>query len=207
MSQLRADALLKRNWTAQAQLVGSDVKCIAHTRSRIVSSCKSSFAVCLSYRHPTSKCVCGRRTRSGSPGRLSTVNRCKYAPAASAHVTLRNACSLHSCYCAQRRLSAYSIDIITTSEDARGRSYSPFLWPFVLPMQSMDPTYPLFPVFAFLGFILALVPLPWHFQAWNAGTCIYMVWASLASLIQFVDSIIWRGNIINSAPVWCDICE
>ncbi|KAI0682988.1 pheromone A receptor-domain-containing protein [Cerioporus squamosus] len=69
----------------------------------------------------------------------------------------------------------------------------------------MDPTYPLFPVFAFLGFILALVPLPWHFQAWNAGTCIYMVWASLASLIQFVDSIIWRGNIINSAPIWCDI--
>ncbi|KAI0830080.1 putative fungal pheromone GPCR, STE3-type [Trametes gibbosa] len=68
-----------------------------------------------------------------------------------------------------------------------------------------DPTYPFFPVVAFLGFILALVPFPWHLQAWNAGTCIFMVWASLASLIQFVDSIVWNGNAINSAPVWCDI--
>ncbi|KAI0370942.1 STE3-domain-containing protein [Pilatotrama ljubarskyi] len=68
-----------------------------------------------------------------------------------------------------------------------------------------DPTYPLFPIVAFLGFILALVPFPWHLQAWNAGTCIFMVWASLASLVQFVDSIIWNGNAINSAPIWCDI--
>ncbi|KAI0668933.1 putative fungal pheromone GPCR, STE3-type [Trametes maxima] len=68
-----------------------------------------------------------------------------------------------------------------------------------------DPTYPLFPIVAFLGFILALVPFPWHLQAWNAGTCIFMIWASVASLIQFVDAIIWNGNTINSAPVWCDI--
>ncbi|CDO69987.1 hypothetical protein BN946_scf184836.g61 [Trametes cinnabarina] len=68
-----------------------------------------------------------------------------------------------------------------------------------------DPTYPLFPIFAFLGFILALVPFPWHLQAWNAGTCIFMVWASLASLIQFVDSIFWHDNAINKAPIWCDI--
>nr|VWO99368.1 Pheromone receptor CPRa1p [Ganoderma boninense] len=72
-------------------------------------------------------------------------------------------------------------------------------------MQSTDPTYPLFPLSAFLGFVLALVPFPWHLQAWNAGTCIFMVWASCASLIQFVDSLVWRGNMINSAPVWCDI--
>ncbi|KAI8968749.1 STE3-domain-containing protein [Trametes punicea] len=68
-----------------------------------------------------------------------------------------------------------------------------------------DPTYPLFPIFAFFGFILALVPLPWHFQAWNAGTCIYMLWASLASLVEFVDSIVWNGSLKDVAPVWCDI--
>ncbi|CAL1697584.1 unnamed protein product [Somion occarium] len=68
-----------------------------------------------------------------------------------------------------------------------------------------DPTYPLFPIFAFCGFIVALIPLPWHFQAWNAGTCIYMLWASLASLIQFVDSIIWHDSLQNVAPIWCDI--
>ncbi|OSD03755.1 B mating type pheromone receptor [Trametes coccinea BRFM310] len=68
-----------------------------------------------------------------------------------------------------------------------------------------DPTYPLFPVFAFLGFLLALVPLPWHLQAWNAGTCMYMLWASLASLVEFVDSIVWNGSLKDAAPVWCDI--
>ena len=68
-----------------------------------------------------------------------------------------------------------------------------------------DPTYPLFPVFAFLGFIVALIPFPWHLQAWNAGTCVYMIWAGLASLIQFVNSIIWKGNTEDVAPVWCDI--
>lgn len=76
------------------------------------------------------------------------------------------------------------------------------------PLQSvMDPTYPLFPIFAFLGFILSLIPLPWHFQAWNSGTCFYMMWASLACLNQFVNSIVWRGNILNPAPIWCDICK
>ncbi|KAF9052582.1 pheromone receptor [Rhodocollybia butyracea] len=65
--------------------------------------------------------------------------------------------------------------------------------------------YPLFPVFGFLGFILPLIPLPWHLQAWNSGTCYFIIWASIACLNQFVNSIIWNGNVINSAPVWCDI--
>ncbi|KLO16520.1 STE3-domain-containing protein [Schizopora paradoxa] len=68
-----------------------------------------------------------------------------------------------------------------------------------------DPTYPLFPTFAFLGFFLVLIPLPWHFQAWNAGTCLYMVWTALACLNQFINSLAWRDSAINFAPVWCDI--
>ena len=70
-----------------------------------------------------------------------------------------------------------------------------------------DPTYPLFPIFAFLGFILVLTPLPWHFQAWNAGTCLYMIWAAIGCLNQFVNSVVWHGNALNPAPIWCDICE
>lgn len=70
-----------------------------------------------------------------------------------------------------------------------------------------EPTYPLFPTFAFLGFVVGLIPLRWHLQGWNAGTCIYMLWVSLASLVEFVDSIVWNGSIDNSAPVWCDICR
>ncbi|EMD35231.1 fungal pheromone receptor [Gelatoporia subvermispora B] len=68
-----------------------------------------------------------------------------------------------------------------------------------------DSTYPVFSIFAFFGFIVALIPLPWHLQAWNSGTCIYMVWTSLACLIEFVDSIVWRSTARDIAPIWCDI--
>lgn len=69
-----------------------------------------------------------------------------------------------------------------------------------------DPTYPLFSVFAFLGFLLCLVPLPWHFYSGNSGTCYYIMWASIACLNQFVNSVIWAGNADNVAPIWCEIC-
>ncbi|KAF8200240.1 STE3-like pheromone receptor [Pholiota molesta] len=70
---------------------------------------------------------------------------------------------------------------------------------------STDPTYPLFQVFAFLGFIASIIPLPWHIQAWNSGTCAFMIWTALACLNSFVNSIVWAGNVSNPAPVWCDI--
>ncbi|KIK69499.1 hypothetical protein GYMLUDRAFT_507936 [Collybiopsis luxurians FD-317 M1] len=68
-------------------------------------------------------------------------------------------------------------------------------------------TYPnwVFSMCAFIGFLLCAIPLPWHLEAWNTGTCLYMIWTGLACLNQFVNSIIWTGNAINSAPVWCDI--
>jgi len=40
------------------------------------------------------------------------------------------------------------------------------------------------------------------FADWNPGTCLYMIWTCLN---QLVNSIIWRGNAIIGAPVWCDI--
>lgn len=70
-----------------------------------------------------------------------------------------------------------------------------------------DPTYPLFPIFAFLGFFLSLIPLPWHLQAWNSGTCYYMMWAALSCLNQFVNSVVWHNNALNVSPAWCEVCE
>lgn len=67
------------------------------------------------------------------------------------------------------------------------------------------PTYPLFPIAAFIGSVLALLPLPWHFEALNSATCYYMIWASLACMNQFVNSVVWANNALNPAPVWCDI--
>jgi len=62
-----------------------------------------------------------------------------------------------------------------------------------------------FPAFAFVGFAMVLIPFPWHLQAWNTGTCLYMFWTGIGCLNLFINSIIWKGNAINWAPVWCDI--
>ncbi|GLB37243.1 putative pheromone receptor [Lyophyllum shimeji] len=60
-------------------------------------------------------------------------------------------------------------------------------------------------VVSFIAFVLALIPFPWHLQAWNTGTCLFMAWASLGSLVYFINSVVWRGNTVNWSPVWCDI--
>lgn len=69
-----------------------------------------------------------------------------------------------------------------------------------------DPTYPLFSIVSFIGFILSLIPLPWHLQAWNSGTCYFMMWSALACLNQFINSVVWAGNVKNHSPLWCEIC-
>lgn len=68
-------------------------------------------------------------------------------------------------------------------------------------------TYPnqVYSAFAFLGFALCAIPLPWHLEAWNTGTCLYMVWTGLACLNLGINSVVWNNDAINRAPVWCDI--
>lgn len=70
-----------------------------------------------------------------------------------------------------------------------------------------DPAYPAFSILTLFGAVLVLIPLPWHLQALNAGTCLFMIWTSIACLNLGINSIIWHGNAIDIAPVWCDICE
>ncbi|KAJ3746243.1 pheromone receptor [Lentinula detonsa] len=72
-------------------------------------------------------------------------------------------------------------------------------------MPAADSTFPLYPVFAFFGFVLSVIPLPWHLQAWNSGTCAFMIWVGCFCLVLFINSLIWADNAINSVPVWCDI--
>ena len=71
----------------------------------------------------------------------------------------------------------------------------------------VEPFYPLFPIASFLGFVLVLIPLPWHLQAWNSGTCFFVLWTALACLNQFINSVMWANDALNRAPVWCDICK
>ena len=63
-----------------------------------------------------------------------------------------------------------------------------------------------FSVFSGIGLILSLIPLYWHLDSLNVGTCMYMIWTALGCLVYFVNAVVWDGNAINWAPVWCDIC-
>ncbi|KAF7331661.1 Pheromone B alpha 1 receptor [Mycena kentingensis (nom. inval.)] len=62
-----------------------------------------------------------------------------------------------------------------------------------------------FQTFAFVGFVLSFIPLPWHLEAYNVATCAYMIWTGLACLVLFINSIVWQGNMLDMAPTWCDI--
>ncbi|KAL0571559.1 a-factor receptor, partial [Marasmius crinis-equi] len=70
---------------------------------------------------------------------------------------------------------------------------------------SKDPTYPLFPILSCIGIFLCIIPLPWHIQARNSGTCAFMLWTAAFSLVKFVGSVAWAGTVADLAPVWCDI--
>ncbi|RXW19560.1 hypothetical protein EST38_g6283 [Candolleomyces aberdarensis] len=66
---------------------------------------------------------------------------------------------------------------------------------------------PVYSTFALLGFLACAIPFPWHLEAWNTGTCLYMLWCGVGCLNMFINSIVWNGNALNRAPVWCDICK
>ncbi|PCH39855.1 STE3-domain-containing protein [Wolfiporia cocos MD-104 SS10] len=59
--------------------------------------------------------------------------------------------------------------------------------------------------FSFIGFVLVNIPLYWHLEAWNIGCIMYIFWSGSQCLIQFINAVVWRNNVINWAPVWCDI--
>ncbi|KIM89805.1 hypothetical protein PILCRDRAFT_812599 [Piloderma croceum F 1598] len=68
-----------------------------------------------------------------------------------------------------------------------------------------EPPNWVFSMFSFIGFVLAFIPLPWHLEAWNTGTCLYMAWAGLSCLNGFINSVVFNKSVLNVAPVWCDI--
>ena len=76
-----------------------------------------------------------------------------------------------------------------------------------------------------MGFVMCATPFYWHLEgtseyivirvptlslcsvAWNAGTCLYMIWAGLGYLLQGINSIVWNKNMVDRVPVYCDICK
>ncbi|KAH9983018.1 GPCR fungal pheromone mating factor [Russula compacta] len=57
--------------------------------------------------------------------------------------------------------------------------------------------------FSFIGFLMSAIPLYWHMEAWNAGTCLSMGWVGVGCLTQCINSIIWNNNTVDRARVYC----
>ncbi|KAL4070137.1 STE3-domain-containing protein [Scleroderma yunnanense] len=61
------------------------------------------------------------------------------------------------------------------------------------------------PVGAFIAAGLVLIPLPWHWRACNVATVSISIWLFVSDIIYAINSIIWAGNVVDSAAIWCDI--
>jgi len=75
----------------------------------------------------------------------------------------------------------------------------------LVPKYPGEPPNWVFSMFSFIGFVVVTIPFPWHLEAWNTGTCLYMAWTSLSCLSLFINSIVFNKTVINMVPVWCDI--
>ena len=67
--------------------------------------------------------------------------------------------------------------------------------------------YPITPLGSFIGFLLAIIPLPLQFRTWNTAICVYGLWLAVTNFQYFVNFVIWHDNVEIVAPVWCDIGE
>jgi len=74
-----------------------------------------------------------------------------------------------------------------------------------LRMRMGAPPNQLYTVFSFIGFVMCFIPLYWHLEAWNVGSCLLMIWTGLGCLIQCINSIVWNNNMADKAPIYCNI--
>jgi Pheromone A receptor len=76
-----------------------------------------------------------------------------------------------------------------------------------VPLEVMPASNRVFCAFSFISSILVSIPLPWHLQARNTATCLYMLWVSLTGLTVFINTVLWDGNVVDRSPVWCDFSK
>jgi pheromone a factor receptor len=67
--------------------------------------------------------------------------------------------------------------------------------------------YPIVPLFNFLAGALALLLLPWRLHSWNVGICSAIVWNAILCFCCGINAVIWKDNVDDVAPVWCEIGE
>ena len=67
--------------------------------------------------------------------------------------------------------------------------------------------HPELPFFSFISALLVILPLSCHWPTRNVAVLALMSWLFIANVIYGINSLVWAGNIRNSVPVWCDICQ
>ena len=53
---------------------------------------------------------------------------------------------------------------------------------------------------------LLLLYLPLQIRARNIGLSFFILWVSALCIAYGANTVVWRDNALNSAPIWCEIC-
>ena len=70
-------------------------------------------------------------------------------------------------------------------------------------------TMKIYPGATALNFIfgaLLLLYLPLQIRARNIGLSFFILWVSGLCIGYGANTVVWRDNALNSAPIWCEIC-
>ena len=67
----------------------------------------------------------------------------------------------------------------------------------------------IYPGVTALNFIfgaLLLLYLPLQIRARNIGLSFFILWVSALCFAYGANTVVWRDNALNNAPIWCEIC-
>jgi Pheromone A receptor len=71
----------------------------------------------------------------------------------------------------------------------------------------MITVFPSYTIAGFIAAVLVLIPLPRQTRAGNIATMAMTFWFFQHCLAASINTVVWRKNVINVAPTWCDISE
>ncbi|KAI7962303.1 hypothetical protein MJO28_000397 [Puccinia striiformis f. sp. tritici] len=71
-----------------------------------------------------------------------------------------------------------------------------------------DPTYwgtTLFFTACYFSAGLAIIPTVWFIFHGQSAAASLGIWVTLAALVHAINSTVWRKDVVNRSPIWCDI--